>query len=111
MNYHEDPVVAGGADGEVWVRGTTVPDGSVAAPTNLNPKPVGLWGVRAWVWEFRVPVEQGTDSLQGHDLIIDIDDGGIEDVGDSGSQRSDGLPGPSWSLGIRASQEPERCVR
>jgi hypothetical protein len=111
MSDHEDPVVAGGADGEVWVRGTAVPDRSVVARTNLNPKPVGLWGVRAWVWEFRVPVEHGTDGLQRHDLIIDVGDGGMEDGGDSGSQRSDGLSGPSWGLGIRASQEPERCVR
>lgn len=90
MSHHEVAVLAGGADREVDERGTTVPDRSIVARTNVFPKPVGVWGVRAWVWEFRVPVEQGTDGLHGHDLTVDVRDGGMGD-GDSSNQTGDRL--------------------
>ncbi|MGA3218683.1 MAG: hypothetical protein ABSE77_06350 [Acidimicrobiales bacterium] len=89
MSHYEEPVLASDTDGEVGQRGTTVPDRSVVARTDVSPKPVGLWGVRAWVWEFRVPVEQGTDGLPRHDLIVDVRNGGMEDGRDSSSQRSE----------------------
>lgn len=91
MSHHEEPVVVGGTDGDVGERGTTVPDRSVVARTKVSPRPDGLRGVRAWVWEFRVPVEQGTDGLQRHDLMVDVSDGGMEYGGDRSNQRSDRL--------------------
>lgn len=91
MSHHEEPVLAGGADGELGKWGTGVPDRSVAARTNIRPRSDGLWGVRAWVWDFRVPVEQDTEGLQRRDLAVDVSDGSREDGGDSGSERSDGL--------------------
>ncbi len=63
MNHHEEPLQGGGTDSEVDERATAVPGRSIVAGTKVRPKPVGLWGVRAWVWEFRVPPEQAPDGF------------------------------------------------
>ena len=79
MSHHEVAVLAGGTNREVDERGTTVPDRSIVARTNVFPKPVGLWGVRAWVWELRdrgAQHDQAISEREGEllrgDRVIDL---------------------------------------
>ena len=89
VSYREEPVLAGGTDGALEEKGTTVPDRCIGARANVSTKPLGLWGIRAWVWELRVPVDQRTDGVPGHDLTVDVRDGGMEN-----SNSSDQTTGP-----------------
>jgi hypothetical protein len=90
VSNYEEAVLAAGTDRQVEEKVTTVPDRSLVARTNVSPKPDGLWGVRAWVWEFRAPVERGSDGVVRHDLMVDVRDGATGDA-DSSNQQSDRL--------------------
>jgi len=51
MSYHEKLALANGADKSVEIGLAAAPDRSVVPPARVTPKPVGRWGVMAWVWE------------------------------------------------------------
>jgi hypothetical protein len=63
MNYYEEPALANGTDKGVEIGPAAAPDRSVVSPARVTPKPLGRWGVMAWVWELRDQGPQGAQDL------------------------------------------------
>ena len=63
MSHHEEPALANGADKKAEIAPAAAPNRSVASPARVTPKPVGRWGVMAWVWELRDQGPQGAQDL------------------------------------------------
>jgi hypothetical protein len=53
MSYYEEPALANSTDKSVEMGPVAAPDRSVVPPARVTPKPLGRWGVMAWVWELR----------------------------------------------------------
>ncbi|MGA3219108.1 MAG: hypothetical protein ABSE77_08540 [Acidimicrobiales bacterium] len=74
MSQHDEPVLPGGPDAEIEQGAAAVPVRNVVAPARVPPKPLGRWGVMAWVWELRdrgaQPTEQDAHPTDDDALVI-----------------------------------------
>lgn len=73
MSQHEEPVPPGGPE-QMDQGAATAPARNVVAPSRVTPKPLGRWGVLAWVWELREqqtePAEQDAQPAEDRAMII-----------------------------------------
>jgi hypothetical protein len=60
MSQHDEPALPGGPDAEIEQGAAAAAVRNVVAPARVHPKPLGRWGVMAWVWELRDPGAQTT---------------------------------------------------
>jgi hypothetical protein len=73
MSQYGEPVLPGGQQ-QMDQGAATAPARGVVAPSRVTPKPLGRWGVWAWVWELRdqqaKPAEQIAQPAEDRAVII-----------------------------------------